>query len=626
MRKASILLLAIVSLATCARGAEVPVVEKLLPADTLLLVSTPDFSKASAAFRQAPLEQFWNDPAMQPFRQKFEKKFREDVIDSMEKELGIRVADYMSLAQGQLSLAMVQDGWQGKPGTVPGWVFLLDARQESTNLTLRLGELRKKWTDSGRQLKTEKIRDVEFTTIFVKPEDLSKDKSKPGPAEPGKASKPYEITIGQSDTLLLAGSSPQLLEKVLIRRGGGAVPGLNEQANWESSQQLVLREGLAYAWLHMAPIYEVFNRMATESAAKTPQDNPMVPSQAKIMAASGLSGLQTIALSMSHAGEGGMVRVGVAAPAARRQGLLKALTLEARESSAPGFVPAGVVKFRRWRLDGQKVWNGLETLINQISPQLGGVLQMSLGALGKDKDPNFDFRKRFIANLGDDMISFERAPRSNAAADVDSPPSIFLLGSPKPEEVAEALRAGASLLPAATGEAVKERAFQGRKIYTLAVPSGPGDEPGKPKEFLFAASGNYLAMSSDASMIEEYLRNTDTTGKPLREVPGLTDAAQKVGGTSLGIFGYDNYNEGMKWAFESVKAGGPTMDKLLGGAPVGPKIEVDENLKEWFDFSLLPTYERVEKYFHFSVLAGGTDERGFQLKFFSPTPPKLKAP
>ena len=58
-------------------SAAVPPAEKLLPADTLVVLTIPDFDKASAAAKEFAFAQLWNDPAMKPFTYKFETKLRE---------------------------------------------------------------------------------------------------------------------------------------------------------------------------------------------------------------------------------------------------------------------------------------------------------------------------------------------------------------------------------------------------------------------------------------------------------------------------------------------------------------------------------------------------------------------
>src|SRR4029078_8629628 len=73
------------------------------------------------------------------------------------------------------------------------------------------------------------------------------------------------------------------------------------------------------------------------------------------------------------------------------------------------------------------------------------------------------------------------------------------------------------------------------------------------RDLHYAASGGYLAMSTAAAMVEEYLRRREPKAKTLRGLPGLAEVAQEVGGQSTGLFGYENFGETMRVAFASLK-------------------------------------------------------------------------
>src|ERR1051325_3169305 len=90
--------------------AAIPSPEKLLPDDTLLMVTVPDFSKMREIFRASPFTRLWNDPAMKPFREKFVSKWKEEFLKPLERELEIQAEDYSSLPQGQVTFAVIQNG------------------------------------------------------------------------------------------------------------------------------------------------------------------------------------------------------------------------------------------------------------------------------------------------------------------------------------------------------------------------------------------------------------------------------------------------------------------------------------------------------------------------------------
>src|SRR2546429_445453 len=121
------------------------------------------------------------------------------------------------------TFALLQNGWQGKEDRVPAWLLLIDAKDKSGQLKTNLADLRKKWIDAGKNLRTEKIRDVEFTTLTVSGEDVartleksladSKADKENKPAEKSDGKKPASkttITIGQSDSLLVVGSDAEI--------------------------------------------------------------------------------------------------------------------------------------------------------------------------------------------------------------------------------------------------------------------------------------------------------------------------------------------------------------------------------------------------------------------------------
>jgi len=238
-------------------------------------------------------------------------------------------------------------------------------------------------------------------------------------------------------------------------------------------------------------------------------------------------------------------------------------------------------------------------------------------------------KRNFIGNLGDDLLSYEKASRGASPASLLSPPSLFLVGSPRPEELAAALKRILGFLNQQGGPTT-EREFLGRKIFSLPAPALPmpiptGSKPAAPQTLNCAASGGYVAISTDAAMLEEFLRSSSSEGKTLRETAGLTEAAKRVIGPGVMWFGYQNQLDRMRTTFDLLKKDprsvtNSTMSLLpaLFGIP-NPEPAV----RGLMDFSLLPPIDRLAKYFHFSVYGGSANVQGLTLKFFSPSPPKL---
>src|SRR5438477_12935158 len=122
--------------------AAIPSAEKLLPDDTLVLFTVPDFAKLREVYKASPQSKFWNDPAMKPFKDKFISRWKEEFVKPLERELDIRFDNFTDLPQGQVTFALTQNGWEGKKEQSMGLLLLLDTKDKSAQLKTNLAELR----------------------------------------------------------------------------------------------------------------------------------------------------------------------------------------------------------------------------------------------------------------------------------------------------------------------------------------------------------------------------------------------------------------------------------------------------------------------------------------------------
>jgi len=595
-------------------SAAVPAPGQLFPEDTLVIVTVPAWPETKAAFDRGNYGKLWADPAMKPFRDKLEAKFTEKVLGDLEKELGIKTADYLPLLQGQLSVALLQNGWNlADDKTEPAAVLVLDTKDKSDQLKAKLAEARQKLTEAKRPLRTEKIRDVEFTTVVLEP-------MKPKPGAPrskededdeddkgGKTPKKTELTFGQVDSALVVGDSIKAIEKIVAKLTGGSVPSVGDTAEFLGSEKAAsFRGSYAFAWVNVAAVSGVLGAGAD---MLRPQAAALGIDPRKALAAFGIDGLRSLAFSAQQTPEGSFGIFAAGIPEAKRTGLFKLIAFEPKDAAPPAFVPADAVKFQRWRINGQKTWAALESMLSEVSPQLGGFLQMSISALGKDKDPDFDFKKAFVGNLGDDFVTFEKAPKGRTMAELSEPPGLTLLGSGNPDQLASGFKAAAGLLPTG-GEDPKQREFNGKKIFGLKMGT-----PGQPDSKLLevAASGGFVAMGSSPAVLEEYLRSAEGGSKPLKDAPGLAEAAQKVGGMGTGLFGYQDQRETTRAMWEALRQGGGLGKMIPGSNPQSTKA-----MDEWFDATLLPPFEQVAGHFGMTVYAGSWDAQGFSIRGFGP--------
>ena len=594
--------------------------ENLLPADTLAFFTVPDTTAFRAACKTSPQLMFWNDDAMKPFHDKFMAKFNERFIAPLEKDLGLKVADFLALPQGQFTLAVTVNGSNGHDDVPPGLLLLLDAKDKSSALKTNLVALTKKWTDAGRKLRTEKIHGLAFTVVPLTSNDFAGIFPKKTPVseigkEP-KPAKPQEIFFAQYQSLLVAGNSAGVVDAVAAHLTGSSAPAIADDAIFAADKAAQFRDAPTYyGWFNGDKFFTLISSKTDDTSdGATPMPKFTV---AKSLGATGLGTLKSASFALREAHDGSTLALHLTVPEADRTGLLKILALPAKDASAPPFVPADAVKFTRIRLDGKQAWAELQKMVAAISPSglssLNAVIDLA-NTFGQQKNPGFDLRTALFGNLGDDIITYQKAVAGDSLAELSSPPVLYLVAVSNPDQVVEAIKTISAM--ASPQEAAKEpREFLGRKIYSFAMRAAParGGVAAPARALYFTTSGGYLALSLDTAILEEYLRSADHPPKPLSDLPGLADAASHVGGTGGGLFSCENQRETMRVAFKVFKgtAGTDSM-KLLPA-----------DFRDWADFSLLPDYETVQKYFYLSVFGGKTDADGLTVKFFNARPPQL---
>jgi hypothetical protein len=608
--------------ATLLRAAIAPA-ENLLPADTLAFFTVPDTAAFRAACQTSPQIMCWNDAAMKPFHDKIVAKFNEKFVAPLEKDLGLKVADFLALPQGQFTLAVTVNGSTGHDDIPPGLVLLLDAKDKSTSLKTNLAALTKKWADAGRKLRTENIHGLSFTVVPLGSNDFAGIFPKKAPVteigkEP-KADPATEIYFTQYQSMLVAANSAKVAEAVAAHLTGGSAPAVADNATFAGDKLAQFRDApIYYGWFNGTKTFDLL------TPAVTGEGDDGAPSAmggftaAKILGATGLGGLKSASFAVREKPDGSTVAMHITAPEATRAGLLKMLALPAKDSSIPAFVPADATKFTRIRLDGKQTWAELQKMVAAISPQglasLNAVIDMA-NTMAQLKDPGFDLRTSLFGNLGDDMIIYSKAPVGDTVADFGNPPAIYLVAVSNPEQVVNSIKNIASIA-APQDAAPAPRDLLGHKIYSIAQrgKANPDGSTAAPSYLYVSSAGGYLAISKNATILEEYLRSADGKLKPLRETPGIAEAAGHVGGTSGGLFSYENQRETMRAAFKLLKISSEGGSVMKAFPPA---------FRDWADFSLLPDYDAVSKYFYQSVCGGSANADGLTLKVFAPRPPQL---
>ncbi|HWQ90308.1 MAG TPA: hypothetical protein VN673_01460 [Clostridia bacterium] len=634
---ASALLICFVPLA---RSASLPPIEQLLPAETVVLIAAPDFGSAKKVLNRTTLAMVWNDPDLKPFRDKFLQGLDQDLVKPLQRELNLDLQSCADLLGGQVGFALVREAHAAQPAQTLQPVFLADTADKSGQLRTNLASLRTLWTASGRKVRSEKIRNFDFLVAKISTNELPSsvrrlfprtlDFQELGAERPaGTGNEDAEVFIGQAGSLLIVTTSARVVERLLIRLEGGAMPALSELAAYQSSATSTLRNAPLYAWMNAKSFSDALIQSYPTPASQAPSPVDIIR-PATLLRATGLADATSIALACRQIPEGTSLQLTLNVPETNRKGFFKILTSQPRDTAPPPFVPAEVTKYRRWRLDGKQTWGTLQTMMGEISPQWTSAMDLILTTANdaaKLKDPGFDIKSNLFGNLGDDWIYYEKSARGTTPAQVSSPPALWLIGSPKPDYLAAALK---SVLVFLSPETPAEREFLGRKVYSLPLPYLPSPltdttAPSTPLTLSYAATSAYVALSTDVSLLEEFLRSPENQAKPLRDLPGLADTAQKILTPNTVMFGFDNQLETIRHEFQAWQSNpaaitnAPLPFRTLAG--IFGVAHPQQNLSQFMDFSLLPPFARIADHFHFTVQSASVSVDAITFNLFFPFPP-----
>lgn len=604
-------LLAAGSLATISGLAAELKPETLVPKDALAVLTIPHFPNAEEAFWRDPFVRLFQDPAMESFAKQIQSAWESFVIRGVEEKWNLRLDEYADLLNGQVTLALFLDASSAKSRPDFDVLLALDGGAQSAQLKTRLKDLRQRFSNAGWTLRPTTFPKGTFHQLRWNDEEN----------EQGAAMFLRKVVFGRAGSLFLASTEASLIERALANadKEAGAAS-LSSLPAFRRVHSRRLRQSHAYGWLHFAKLYKIIEGQVGNLDRQF-AENPMIPPPSKMLQSLGLDGLQSLALHLRQLEGGSMMEFAMAVPKQDRQGLFEWIDLAEKDCSPPLQVPADVASFSRVRLNLGQLWESLEESVAELSPILGGMMNVALRE--SEQGLGFNIREDILGNLGDDLIAIGFPPRSSRFEDLISAPTLTLLGSPNPMSLAQTLIKATGLIPSEENPLSKKE-FQGKTIYSFAIPGLPFmeiEQPGADVGLHMAVDENYLIFSMDEQTLKNYLRPPSETHRPLRNMPGLKQATAALGPEKLTSFRYDNPAKviGMFWELArknpNFLAEGllSTADFDIRESPFGADL-----------LSALPPFEQVAKYFHFSVSGGNSDARFINYRLFMPTPPQLR--
>ena len=605
---------------------ELPKTAKLVPPETILLLDINNFNQLRAQFEKTNFYQLYKDPAMAAFIDNFKTKWQEKKQES-EREFVRIIADAGILPQGRVAVALVFDE-QMPDANVPPVLVVVQWGDKFDKVKELADQIVRKAIEDGARRQTEDYRGVEITTIEKKP--------------------PEALNYCFIDDCLIASTSPNVLKFVIAQIKGAGSTTLADDRDYAASGKAVdpANAGRIDFYVNIKQVVKIELAEDADGRAKAFIDNL------------GLNNVISFGGCVEPAGGPGRSSVAKAILKidGAKAGICKMLELESGPIRMPRFIAGSASSVSIVNLNIKKAFDELANILTRFSPQMAAIMYMPILPPDPQGEPALQLKADIIDHLGSQIIlaqSIDKPqPDRGTARPADKQPSPVTKSVVAVAiENRNALEKSLSLIHSkmiAPNNPEARRELLGHTIYSvdlsgffpafgpnpkalMQAPAGPGT-PKMPPSAFTVTDTHLLFASQDA--IEQAIR---TLGGSQAESIGSAEWFNKVKSnipSVVGLAGLQN-NAASGEYFWSTLRQSAKLDKadgedkqsqiIVGGTSDSliPQIMFDQVGADLFDFSLLPEFDAVKKYFGLSAFYGISRPDGFffEFKYLDPDTP-----
>ena len=614
---------------------------KWLPDETLVLLSAENVNELRAKFKLTSTYALYKDPAMQAFMVPAEQKIcrrMDEGIKELWTKLGLEAPPKeIPWPQGQVMVAFfiqprtttmtdcnpVDDTIEAPPlreVTVPDFqvVGLAQMGDKLAGVQQLFQQVASQAVEKGLLRQREKVRGVEITIIKDKPE----------------VDENYDtLCYGFKDDWLIVGSSLKYIKEVIVRMTDTTTKTLADNRDFKDMQQ-ALGNGEVNLFLNGQRMIEVVK------AVTPPAEQAKIAQTIETLGLTNTSGVgMTVQLAPSKNEEVKIkMLLGVRG---EKKGIPALLTPDSDSLRPNRLLSKGLAGFLTANYDIGKIYNGIVQMVWEIGQvNLDGMLQgamMMTGTPGEGGQTPVDVKKEVLGQLTSPITIATRITKPYT--EPDSSQMLWAIAVRNTEILDTAVsRIHNTFI--AQGKPELRRELAGATIYLLPT-SGlasmmlpwrgmAGPNAAKPVAAGFAVVGDQLVIGA-VSGIEQAIRNLGRADFESIKADPMFQYASRALPSQAGTFSYGNEQistEAMWVQFKEAskqRAASGTENTGSGASAAfayGPMGMFVEELDKYCDFTLLPEFEQVKKYFGVSVGHVVGTEKGIYAEMTGLKPPK----
>jgi len=613
---------------------------KLIPPETILLMNIHDFSRLRQQFEKTNFYKLCKDPAMASFVDDFKTKWQEK-IRKLDNELIRVIANADALPQGRVAVALILNE-QTKDANEPPLLLITQWGRTIDKIKEAVDKMVKKVIEDGSHRKTEDYRGVSITTIIPRPST--------------------SLSYCFVDDCLMGAISPDILKFVIAHIKGADSPTLADDADYTATMKVVglgreRTQGQIDFYVNIKQI--VKTAIAEDATGK-----------AKIfMGNLGLDNVTSFGCSIGLVGQpagGSEVSFGKAFLKVKgeKKGICKMLEIESAAFRAPPFIPTSAYSVSFVNLNIKKAYNELGNILNSISPQLAAIMYMPLLPPSPQGEPPLQLKTDIVDHLGSQIIiaqsiseplsnvSAPRLTKSLIAVAIDNRSALEkslsllhskVLAANNPDARRQLLGHTiylvdvAAMLPTSSKRPKRPmQALAPSEVRTelqqkrwenllLTGPVGPMTQK-MPEKTAFTITDTHLIFAGE-SAVEQVIRalsGTETVSVSFAQwfnrakstIPSVVGLASLQNYAASGEFFWSELRELKKQTSKSKDTdSSTTIGVEVSSASPFPNLMFSQAGTDLFDFSLLPEFDVVRKYFGLSTFYGLSRPDGFFFEF-----------
>ncbi|MCK4752539.1 MAG: hypothetical protein KAS75_03765 [Planctomycetes bacterium] len=582
------ILLSIFCFSVSLHAKTLPDTAKLVPPETVLLVNINDFNQLKQQFEKTSIYKLYKDPTMAAFVNDAKAKWLKKIQELDENDIFKSLFDTNILPNGRVAIALVLNK-QAKDFNEPPILFITQWGENITKIKESVNKLNEKNTElGGHQKGSENYHNVKVETMI----------------DEGSSVFCYcfidDYFIGTMDI--------DLLKFVIAHISGASSPTLASSSDYVTTTKAV---GPYHDIDFYVNIKQILKTITTEDSTGKTQ---VMMSNLGIDNATALSGSFGLGRTPGNSfGSKVFLKVD-----GSKKGILKMLETESKALQVPRFIPSSVYSAIFLNLDIKKAYNELYNILYSFSPMQAAKMHMPLLPPNPDGQPGLQLKTDVIDHLGSQIIIAQSVNKPFSSTTPSE--SLIALAANNSKALEKSLSLFHSIMIAPNNPDAK-RELLGHTIYLLSMkglpffgrgptptqgPIGPVAQP--MPTFAFSFTDNYMILGFE-STVEKAIRTlNNSSDTSIASVKWFNNAKSTIP-SAVGMAELQNNEASSEALWWMVKQG-----HNVQGSNIAPNI-APQSINQLVDFSLLPEFDIVRKYFGTSASYGISRNDGFFFEF-----------